>query len=144
MVSNGEIQGSLHTSLQAPQQVLPLNLPPSFKGSYNIRGRYATIIDDSQRDSNREGWERQREEKQMQMESNKEDGRAPFSALISSVNIGTDIIYCTFRVYPVYLSIPVGTVSQGLHTSTLGSTISAPITNPTLMSDSTECYPYAM
>ena len=99
MVSNGEIQGSLHTSSQAPQQVLPLNLPPSFKGSYDIRGRYATIIDDSQRDSNREGWERQREEKQTQMESNKEDGRAPFSALISSVNIGTDIIYCTFRVY---------------------------------------------
>ena len=80
----------------------------------------------------------------MQMESNKEDGRAPFSALILSVNIGMDIIYCTFRVYPVYLSIPVGTVSQGLHTSTSGSTISAPITNPTLMSDGTERYPYAM
>ena len=99
MVSNGKIQGSLHTSLQVPQQILPLNLLPSFKGSYNIHGWYATIIDDSQRDSNREGWERQREEKQIQMESNKEDGRAPFSALILSVNIGMDIIYCTFRVY---------------------------------------------
>ena len=80
----------------------------------------------------------------MQMESNKKDGRAPFSALISSVNMGMDIIYCTFHVYLVYLSIPVGTVSQGLYISTLGSTISAPITNPTLMSDGTEHYPYAM
>ena len=78
------------------------------------------------------------------MESNKEDGRAPFSALILSVNMGIDIIYCIFHVYPVYLSIPVGTVSQGLHASTLGSTISVPITNPTLMSDGTEHYPYTM
>ena len=40
--------------------------------------------------------------------------------------------------------IPVGTVSQGLRASATGSTISAPITNPTLTSDGTELNYYAM
>lgn len=40
--------------------------------------------------------------------------------------------------------MPVGTVSQGLRASTTGSTISAPMTNPTLTSDGTELNYYAM
>ncbi|KAH8108490.1 hypothetical protein DFH11DRAFT_1096304 [Phellopilus nigrolimitatus] len=40
--------------------------------------------------------------------------------------------------------IPVGTVSQGLRTSAASSSISAPMTNPTLTSDGTELNYYAI